>query len=95
MCNGDTALYPLAKVKMKIDGILIEIEVAIPGTLLVSVLLRGDVLQLKQLISSSTGGNSLPLGSNDAMVVITRMYSRKQVEEGGSKNSCLGYSQSR
>jgi len=37
--HGDTALYPLAKVKMEIDGILIEVEAAVSGTLPVSVLL--------------------------------------------------------
>ena len=57
--HGDTALYPLAKVKMENDGIPTEVEAAVSGTLLVPVLLGGDMLQLKQLISSSTGPNSL------------------------------------
>ena len=95
MCHGDTALYPLAKVKMEIDGIPIEVKVAISGTRLVSILLAGDVPQLKQLISSSTGGNSLQLGSNDGTVVITRLQSRKQLKEGGSKKFCVEWSQSR
>ena len=74
-------LYPLAKVNMEIDGIVIEVEAAVSGTLPVSVLLGGNVPQLKQLISSSTGSNTLQLGSDDAMVVITREQSRKQLEE--------------
>ena len=74
-------LYPLAKVNMEIDRIVIEVEAAVSGTLPVSVLLGGDVPQLKQLISSSTGSNALQLGSDDAMVVITREQSRKQLEE--------------
>ena len=60
---------------MEIDGIPIGVEVALSGTLSVSVLLGGDVPQLKQLISSSTGANSLQLGSGDAMVVITSAQS--------------------
>ena len=60
---------------MEIDGIPIEVEVALSGALPVSVLLGGDVTQLKQLVSSSTGANSLQLGSGDTMVVITRAQS--------------------
>ena len=37
--------------------------------------------QLKQLISSSTGPKSLQLGSDDAMMVISRAQFSKQLEE--------------
>ncbi len=51
--HSDTVLYPLAKVKMEVNGIPIEVEAAISDTLPVSVLLGGDVPQLKQLLSIS------------------------------------------
>jgi len=75
--HGDTTLYPLAKVKMEIYGNLIKVEVAVSGTLPVSVLLGDDVPQLKPLIRNSTVANFLPLGSNSSMVVITSVQSRK------------------
>ena len=39
--HGDTVLYPLAEVKMEIDGRQIQVEAAISDTLPVSVLLWG------------------------------------------------------
>ncbi len=51
--HADTVLYPLAKVKMEVNGMPIEVEAAISDTLPVSVLLGGDVPQLKQLHSTS------------------------------------------
>ncbi len=79
---GDTVLYPLANVRMEIDGIPIEVEAAVSDTLPLSVLLGGDVPQLKQLLSSSSSLDSpLPISANNAMVVITRAQAKKQLEE--------------
>ena len=73
--HGDMALYPLAKVQIVIP---IEVEAAVSSTLPVSVLLGGHS---SSNLLAVDGPNSFQVGSDNAIVVITRVHSRKQFEE--------------
>jgi len=44
--HGDTVLYPVAKLEMKVDGLPLSVEAAVSRTLLVPVLLGTDVLDV-------------------------------------------------
>ena len=48
--HRDTVLYPLAEVKMEVDGQQIQVEAAVSDTLPVSVLLGKDVAELGELL---------------------------------------------
>ncbi len=45
--HGNTVLYPLAMVKMEVNGMPVEVEATISVVLPVSVLFVGDMPQLK------------------------------------------------
>ena len=77
--HGDTVLYPLANVSMEIDGRAFEVEAAVSATLPVSVLLGGDVPELKLLIGDNR--QNKPTTSEDVMVVVTRSQAKRQLEE--------------
>ena len=48
--HGDTVLYPLAQVQVKIDGKELDIEAAVSETLPMSVLLGTDIPELSSLL---------------------------------------------
>ena len=78
--HGDTVLYPLAEVKMEIDGRQIQVEAAVSNTLPVSVLLGTDVAELGELL----GGGVLEKvrgQKDDAWVVTTRAQAKRQEAE--------------
>ena len=77
--HGDTVLYPLANIEMKVDDQVIKVEAAVSATLPVPVLLGGDVPELKQLLGGNTQSDSTE--SEDFMVVVTRAQAKKQFEE--------------
>ncbi|KAL5479605.1 hypothetical protein EMCRGX_G023152 [Ephydatia muelleri] len=80
--QGDTELYPLADIRMKVDGTPIRVEAAVADTLPVDVLLGTDVKQLSNLL-----GRSVPrkitdkVAGGDGMVVVTRARARQELEE--------------
>ena len=51
--HGNTALYPLARVTINVEGIEMEVEAAVSDSLPVSVLLGTDTAQLGQLLRSN------------------------------------------
>ena len=69
----------MANVQMEIDGQVIEVEAAVSTTLPVSVLLGGDVPELKQLIGNNLQGEFTEPA--DVMVVVTRAQAKKHLEE--------------
>ena len=73
--HGDTVLYPIANIEMKVDDQVIKVEAAVSATLPVSVLLGGDVPELKQLLGGNTQSDSTE--SEDVMVVVTRAQAKK------------------
>ena len=77
--HGDTVLYPLANIKMEVGGQEFEVEAAVSTTLPVSVLLGGDVPELKELIGSNMP--SRQTDAEDVMVVVTRAQAKRQLEE--------------
>ena len=77
--HGDTVLYPLANIEMKVDDQVIQLEAAVLATLPVPVLLEGDVPELKQLLGSNTQSDST--NSDDVMVVVACAQAKRQLEE--------------
>ncbi len=65
---------------MEIDGIPIEVEVAISSTLPVPVLLGDDVPELRQLIGASTIKDA-PSSTADVLVVVTRAQAKQKLAE--------------
>ena len=63
--HGDTVLHTLANDSMEIDGQAFEVEAAVSATLPVSVLLGGDVPELKLLIGDNR--QNKPTASGDVM----------------------------
>ena len=78
--HGDTVLYPVADLKLEVDGVPVSVKAAVSQTLPVSVLLGTDVPELGRLlgVKSSTFGEN---GRQGAMMVVTRAGARKQEEE--------------
>ena len=70
--HGDTVLYPIAEVSLVVDGLPVQVEAAVSGTLPVSVLLGTDVEELGELLN----GQSLRMRAEDAFVV-TRAQARR------------------
>ena len=77
--HGDTALYPLAKVKIDVEGLKLEVKAAVSESLPVSALLGTDTTQLGQLLLSNPLTVHTP-GVEQALVA-TRAQSRRQAEE--------------
>ena len=73
--HGDSELYPLADIRMKMDGTPIRLEAAMADTLPVDVLLGTDVEQLSNLL-----GRSVPRGAS-LMVAVTRARARQELED--------------
>ena len=78
--HGDTALYPLAEVTIEVDGVPLQVEVAVSETLPVSVLLGTDVPELGGLINGTVASRTAPPPA-DALVVVTRTQTQRQQEE--------------
>ena len=77
--HGDTALYPLARVKIDVEGLKLEVKAAVSESLPVSALLGTDTTQLGQLLISNPLTIRTP-GLEQALVS-TRAQSRQQAEE--------------
>ena len=72
--HGDTVLYPLAQVELKLDGVAVQVEVAVSDSLPVSVLLGTDVPELGELLHSSAN-------TVHSALVVTRAQARRDEEE--------------
>ena len=66
--HGDTALYPLAKVEMELEGMKLNVKDAVSESLPVSVLLGTDVAELNGLLRSGHR-SAYTRVSGEAMVV--------------------------
>ena len=77
--HGDTVLNPLANVSMKIDGRAFVVEAPVSATLPVSMLLGGDVLELK--LSIGNNRQNISTDFEDVMVIVTRAQAKRQLEE--------------
>ena len=78
--HGDTALYPLARVIINVEGIEMEVEAAVSDSLPVSVLLGTDTIQLGQLLRSNP--QTVRSSGFEQALVTTRGQARwKAVEE--------------
>ena len=87
--HGDTVLYPLAEVKMEVDGRQIQVEAAVSDTLPVSVLLGTDVAELGELLGKGIS-EKVQGQKDDVWVVTTRAQAEKQrVEEVAQHNKQL------
>ena len=78
--HGDTVLYPLAEVEMKIHGETIQVKAAVSDNLLMGVLLGTDVPELNDLLEKRLQKNR---GENEskneeALVMVTRAIFRNQ-----------------
>ena len=51
--HGDTVLYPVAQLELRVDGVPVCVEAAVSESLLVQVLLGTDVPELHQLLGDS------------------------------------------
>ena len=79
--HGDNALYPLAKVDLVVEGVLLSVEAAVSKTLPVSVLLGTDVPELVQFVRTNSQ-NCRNQGEYKALMMVTRAGARKrEVEE--------------
>ena len=71
--HGDTAVYPLAKVSLEVDGEDMEVEVAVVERLPMEVLLGTDSPQLKELLMK-------PKIVAEGAMVMTRGATRREKE---------------
>ena len=69
--HGDTVLYPLALVRISVDGRILNVEAAASTTLPVSVLLGTDVPQLGGLLDNH----------DTCLAMMTRAQQRQQAEQ--------------
>ena len=74
--HGDNALYPLAKVDLVVEGVLLSVEAAVSKTLPVSVLLGTDVPELVQFVRTNSQ-NCRNQGEYKALMMVTRAGARK------------------
>ena len=78
--HGDTVLYPLAQVKIKIDGKSFEVQAAVADRLPLAMLLGTDVPILPKLLDGELLGATQPKKIVDALV-ITRARAKQQKAE--------------
>ena len=76
--HGDTVLYPVAKLEMEVDGLLLSVEAAVSKTLPVPVLLGTDVPELDKLLGIA---DVRPYTSEQSLMVVTRAQSLRQTQE--------------
>ena len=74
--HGDTVLYPLAQVRIEVEGKSLEVQAAVADCLPVAVLLGTDVPQLVNLLAGE-----MPQASTADAMVVTRARARQQQEE--------------
>ena len=67
--HGDTVLYPLAQIKVEVDGHALDVEAAVSDTLPVSMLLGTDVPELTDLLEKEL---DLQVPDEDVLMVTTR-----------------------
>ena len=80
--HGDTVLYPLAQVQVKIDGYCLEVEAAVSDTLPTSMLLGTDVPELVNLLGFTKGTDQMEKRSgNEALMTTTRAQAKLQMED--------------
>ena len=78
--HGDMALYPLAKVRIEVEGVGMEVKAAVSESLPVAALLRTDTPQLGKLLHT----NPLAVhtkGMDHALVTTRAQAQQKAVEE--------------
>ena len=78
--HGDTVLYPLAKVHLKVDGQSLNITAAVAERLPVSVLLGTDVPRLTELLSGKLS-TVKPVSKIEHALVVTQAKAEKQLDE--------------
>ena len=79
--HGDTVLYPLAEVEMKIHGETIQVKAAVSDNLPMGALLGTDVPELNDLLEKRLQKNRGENGSKneeEALVMVTRAKFRDQ-----------------
>ena len=77
--HGNTIVYPLADVEIKIEGQCLTVQAGVSDTLPVSVLLGRVVPERLPLVS--TGEDVLGGETDDVLVVITWAQAKKQTQE--------------
>ena len=83
MCaHGDTVLYPLALVQVKVDGYCLEVEAAVSDTLPTSMLLWTDVPEMVNLLGLTKGTDQMEKSSsNEALMTIPGAQAKLQMED--------------
>ena len=80
--HGDTVLYPLAQVQVKIDGYCLEVEAAVSDALPTSMLLGTDVPEMVNLLDLTKGTDQMEKrSSNEALMTTTRAQAKLQMED--------------
>ena len=74
----NTVLYPVAKIRVKVDGMDMEVNAAVSETLPVDVVLGKDMPKFYDLLN---GACSRKEPQGDAMVVMTHAQMQKQKEQ--------------
>ena len=74
--HGDTVVYPLARVEVKVDGRTHEVEAAVLKTFPMSMLMGTDVPALSALVTTKLG--------ETALAVVTRAQAKAQEREEAS-----------
>ena len=75
--HGDVTLYPLADIRMEVDGLSIQVEAAVSDKLSARVLLGSDAPARSTLL----GTKSLSANKTEDVLVVTRAQAQRQVEE--------------
>jgi len=73
--HGDTVLYPVAKVELKVDGLQVSVEAAVSRTLPV---LGADMPELQKLLGRVDVPGNLPV---ENLMVVTRAQSLRQAQD--------------
>ena len=72
--HGDTVLYPLADIKLVVEGIPVTVEAAVADSLPVEVILGTDASRMTELLGRRAG--SVFFAQEHVMVVTTRAKRR-------------------
>eukprot|EP00731_Ephydatia_muelleri_P004863 Em0002g1039a len=77
--HGDTVLYPLADIKLVVEGIPVTVEAAVADSLPVEVILGTDASRMTELLGRRAG--SVFFAQEHVMVVTTRAKRRQEIQE--------------
>ncbi|KAL5509796.1 hypothetical protein EMCRGX_G005226 [Ephydatia muelleri] len=77
--HGDTVLYPLADIKLVVEGIPVQVEAAVADSLPVEVILGTDASRMTELLGRRAG--SVFFAQEHVMVVTTRAKRRQEIQE--------------